>query len=75
MPVHALVTRLPRCPDPAGALACDLVTWSRQRPPRGTLTLLAAATRHSRVTMVPSRTPGREEPQEEGRRSLLLLFQ
>lgn len=58
MPVHALVTRLPRSPDPAAALACDRVTWSRQRPPQGTLTLLAAAAWHLRVTMVTSRTPG-----------------
>lgn len=58
MPAHALVTRRPRCPDPAAALACDRVTRSGQRPPRGTLTLLAAAACHLWVTMVTSSTPG-----------------
>ena len=58
MLLHALVTRPPRCPDPATALAGDRVTWSRERPPQGTLTLLTATARHPRVTMVTSRTPG-----------------
>lgn len=58
MPVHALVTRLPRCPDPATALAGDMVTGSRQCPPQGTLTLLTVTARHLRVTMVTSSTPG-----------------
>lgn len=64
MPGHALVTRLPRCPNPAAALACDRVTWSRQRPPQGTLTLLTVAARHLRVTMVTSSTPGQGKRKE-----------
>lgn len=57
MPSHALVTRRPRRPDPATALARDRVARSGQRPPRGTLTLLTAAARHPRVTVVTSGTP------------------
>lgn len=57
MPVHALVTRLSPCPNPAAALARDRVTWFWQRPPQGTLTLLAAASWHLWVTMVTSSTP------------------
>ncbi|KAF3850114.1 hypothetical protein F7725_019833 [Dissostichus mawsoni] len=39
-------------PDPAPALASDRVTWSGLRPPHRTLTLLAVAAGHPRVTMV-----------------------
>lgn len=57
MPAHALVTRLSRRPDPAAALARDRVTWSGEGAPQGTLTLLAAAARHLRVTVVTGSTP------------------
>lgn len=59
MPIHALVTRHPRCPNPATALARDRVTWSGQRTPQGTLTLLTVAAWYPWVTMVTGGTPKR----------------
>lgn len=67
MPVHALVTRLPRCPDPATALTRDRVTRSGQRPPQGTLTLLAVAAWHPRVTVVTSGTSGQGGHSKKGK--------
>lgn len=81
MPLHALLTRRSRCPDPAGALACDGVTRPRQRPPRRTLTLLAAAAWGVWVTVVTCGTPAGAQGgagivflrQQEGRTPVLPL--
>lgn len=59
MPLHALVTRLPRRPIPAAALARDWVAWPRKRSPGGTLTFLAAASLCPRATTVACGTPAR----------------
>lgn len=59
MPLHALVTRLPRRPVPAAALARGRVTRFGERPPRGTLTFLAAAPRRLRAAAVACGTPAR----------------
>ncbi|TNN39891.1 hypothetical protein EYF80_049944 [Liparis tanakae] len=67
MPVHALVTRRPRGPEPAAALAGDGVTWSGQRPPGGTLTLLAVATWHPWVTVITSSAPRQVDHAEKDR--------
>lgn len=65
MPLHALVTRRPWDSDPATALARHRVARSGQRPPGGTLTLLAAAAWHPWVATVTSGTSG-----QEGKRSV-----
>lgn len=61
MPLHALVTRPPRRPVPAAALARDRVTRLGERPPRGTLTFLAAASRRLRAAAVTCGAPARGE--------------